>query len=299
MNRFVILSLGDLFMKQFVLTNGVKIPEIGYGTWLIKNENACECVLTAIDCGYTHIDTAQAYGNEKGVGEGIRKSGLKREDLFVTTKVQAEHKTYKKAKKSIDQSLEDLGLDYIDLILIHCPQPWLLFRSKRRYFKENIEVWKALEDAYKEGKVKAIGVSNFLIDDLENIMNNCEIKPMVNQILCHIGNTPIDVIKFCQEHDIVVESYSPIAHGAALKNEKIIEMAKKYNVSVAQLCIKYTLQLDTISLPKASSRDHILDNIKLDFEISDEDMIELIKLNEINYGKDSFWPVFNKKNRAK
>ena len=286
-------------MKNFKLTNGNEIPALAYGTWLIKNENAKNCVLMALEAGYRHIDTAQAYGNEQGVGEGIRQSGLKREDIYLTTKVQAEHKTYKKAKKSIDESLEKLGLDYIDLILIHCPQPWILFRSKRRYFKENIEVWRALEDAYKEGKVKAIGVSNFLIDDLQNIMDHCEIKPMVNQILCHIGNTPMDVIKFCQENDIVVEAYSPIAHGAALKDKAIQDMANKYGVSVAQLCIKYTLQLDTISIPKASSKEHIEDNAKLDFEISEEDMIELIKLNEIDYGKDAFWPVFKKKARVK
>ena len=281
------------------LYNGREIPEVGYGTWLIKNENACECVKTALECGYRHIDTAQAYGNEKGVGEAIRASGLKREDIYVTTKVQAELKTYKEAKESIDKSLQDLGLDYVDLILIHCPQPWMLFRGKRRFFEENIEVWKALEEAYKDGKAKAIGVSNFLIDDLENIMNNCEIKPMANQILCHIGNTPIDVIKFCQENEIVVESYSPIAHGRALDDKRIAKMAEKYGVSIPQLCIKYTLQLDTVSLPKASSRAHIEDNMKLDFEISEEDMIELIKLNEIDYGIDALWPVFRKKNRAK
>ena len=281
--------------KEFTLSNGNKVPALAYGTWLIKNENAAECVKNALELGYRHIDTAQAYGNEKGVGEGIRLSGLKREDIYVTTKVMAEFKSYKAAKKSIDDSLKRLGLDYVDLILIHCPQPWALFRGKRRYFKENIEVWKALEEAYKEGKVKAIGVSNFLIDDLENIMNNSEIKPMVNQILCHIGNTPMDIIKFCQTNDIVVESYSPIAHGAILNDATVRKFAEKYNVSVAQLCIKYTLQIDTISIPKASSREHIEENAKLDFEISDEDMIELIKLNEIDYGKDSFWPVFSKK----
>ncbi len=284
-------------MKNFKLNNGNLIPTLAYGTWLIKNSDAERCVKLALEAGYRHIDTAQAYQNEEGVGLAIKNSGLKREEIFLTTKVMAEYKSYAKAKKSIDESLKKLGVDYIDLILIHCPQPWILLRSKRRFFKENIEVWKALEEAYKEGKVRAIGVSNFLIDDLENIMNNCEIKPMANQILCHIGNTPSDVIKFCQENDIVVESYSPIAHGAALKDERIAEMAKKYNVSIAQLCIKYTLQLNTVSIPKASSKEHIEDNMKLDFEISDEDMIELIKLNEINYGKDAFWPVFNKKNR--
>ena len=285
-------------MKEFELLNGNMVPALAYGTWLIKNENAANCVKMALEAGYRHIDTAQAYGNEEGVGIGMRESGLKREEIYLTTKVMAELKTYKKAKKSIDDSLKRLGVDYIDLILIHCPQPWVLFRGKRRFFKENIEVWRALEEAYKEGKVKAIGVSNFLIDDLENIMNNCEIKPMVNQILCHIGNTPMDVIKFCQENNIVVESYSPIAHGAALNNQAIKAMADKYHVSIAQLCIQYTLQLDTISIPKASSKEHIKDNAKLDFEISEEDMIELIKLNEIDYGKDAFWPVFRKKNRA-
>ncbi len=281
--------------ENLKLNNGLLIPQLAYGTWLIKNEDAARCVKTALEVGYRHIDTAQAYGNEVGVGEGIKESGLNREDIYVTTKVQAEIKTYEGAKKSIDDSLNRLGLDYIDLILIHCPQPWREFRGPKRYFEENIEVWKALEEAYEEGKVKAIGVSNFLIDDLENIINNCKIKPMVNQILCHIGKTPIDIIKFCQTNDIVVESYSPIAHGAALNNETIAKFADKYGVSIAQLCIKYTLQIGTISIPKASSREHIEDNAKLDFVISDEDMIELIKLNEIDYGKNSFWPVFNKR----
>ena len=183
-------------------------------------------------------------------------------------------------------------------MLIHCPQPWALFRGPFRYFKQNIQVWKALEDAYKEGKVRAIGVSNFLVDDLENILNNCEIKPMANQILLHIGETPVDVIKFCQENDIVVEAYSPIAHGRALNDKIITAMADKYNVSVPQLCIKYTLQLGTISIPKASSKEHIEDNMKLDFEIKEEDMVELMKLNRIDYGADSFWPVFNKKKQG-
>jgi len=284
-------------MKEFVLHNGVKAPALAYGTWLIKNENAANCVKMALDAGYRHIDTAQAYGNEEGVGEGIRLSGLKREEIFITSKVKAEIKSYKKAKQSIEDSLKRLGVDYIDLMLIHCPQPWALFRSPFRYFKQNREVWRALEEAYKEGKLRAIGVSNFLVDDLENIINNCEIKPMANQILLHIGETPVDVIKYCQENDIVVEAYSPIAHGRALKNDAIAEMAKKYNVSIPQLCIKYTLQLDTISIPKASSKEHIEDNMKLDFEISEEDMIELMKLNRIDYGKDALWPVFAHKSK--
>ena len=161
-----------------------------------------------------------------------------------------------------------------------------------------LQVWRALEEAYKEGKVKAIGVSNFLIADLENIMNNCEIVPMVNQVCCNIGDSPMDVIRFCQEHGIIIESYSPIAHGHALKNKAIAEMAEKYKVSIPQLCIKYTLQLDTISIPKASSKEHIEENAKLDFEISEEDMITLMKMNEVDYGADALWPVFWKRNHA-
>ena len=286
-------------MDEFKLSNGVVAPALAFGTWLIPDDKAANCVRMAIEAGYRHIDTAQAYGNEVGVGQGIRDSGIKREDIFVTTKVMAEYKTYKEAKESIDFSLQRLGLDYVDLILIHCPQPWAEFRGKKRYFEENIEVWKALEDAYNEGKVRAIGVSNFLNDDMQNIFDHCRIRPMVNQILCHIGNTPIDVIKFDQENDVVVEAYSPIGHGAALKNKTIAKMAEKYNVSIAQLCIKYTLQLDTISIPKASSKEHIEDNARLNFEIKEEDMLELLKLNEFNYGLDAFWPVFRKKNRAK
>ena len=195
----------------------------------------------------------------------------------------------------MEESLEKLGLDYVDLILIHCPQPWDEFRGEKRYFKENIEVWKALEEFYKAGKARSIGISNFLVDDMENLLAHCEIKPMVNQVLCHIGSTPMDVIKYCHEHDIIVEAYSPIAHGRALENKAIVDMAKKYNVSPAQLCIQYTLQLGTVTLPKASSREHISDNLNLNFEISKEDMIELIKLNDIDYGEDAFWPVFKKK----
>ena len=285
-------------MKEFVLNNGVKAPSLAYGTWLIKNEDAARCVKMALEAGYRHIDTAQAYGNEVGVGQGIKESGLKREEVFITSKVQAEYKTYEQAKKSIDESLKKLGVDYIDLMLIHCPQPWAEFRGPARYFKENIEVWKAMEEAYKEGKLRAIGVSNFLVDDLENIVNNCKIKPMANQILLHIGETPVDVIKYCQENDIVVEAYSPIAHGQALNDKAIKVMAEKYHVSVPQLCIKYTLQLDTISIPKASKKEHMEDNMKLDFEINEEDMIELMKLNRIDYGSDSFWPVFNKKKQG-
>lgn len=281
--------------KTLKLNNNIEIPVLGFGTWLIPNEKAKNAVLDAINVGYTHIDTAQAYRNEEGVGEAIKECNIDRSKLFITTKIAGEIKDYETAKKSIDESLNRLKLDYIDLMIIHCPQPWAEFRSEKRYFKENIEVWKALEDAYKEGKLKAIGVSNFLIDDLQNLLDNSTIKPMVNQILTHIGETPLDLIEFCQNNDIVVEAYSPIAHGAALNSKNIIMMANKYNVSVAQLCIRYTLELGMISLPKSMNKDHMKSNTEVDFVISEEDMNVLKAAKSMDYGEDIAWPVFSKR----
>ena len=282
----------------FELSNGLKIPKVGLGTWLIDNDKVGEVVECALEVGYRHIDTAQAYGNEEGVGKAIRKSNIARQDLFITSKIAAEAKTYQEAYDSINETLNKMELDYLDLMIIHSPQPWQEFRDDNRYFKENKEVWKALETAYQEGKVKAIGVSNFLKDDLENILNSCQIKPMVNQILTHISNTKTELIKFCKENDILVEAYSPIAHGAILKNENIIAMANKYNVSVARLCIRYIIQLGLAALPKASSKEHLIDNLKIDFEISKEDMEALKSIKTIeDYGQDDFFPVFSAKDQ--
>ena len=282
----------------FELCNGLKIPKVGLGTWLIDNDKVEEVVECALEAGYRHIDTAQAYGNEEGVGKAIRKSNIARQDLFITSKIAAEAKTYQEAYDSINETLNKMGLDYLDLMIIHSPQPWQEFRDDNRYFKENKEVWKALETAYQEGKVKAIGVSNFLKDDLENILTSCQIKPMVNQILTHISNTKTELIKFCKENDILVEAYSPIAHGAILKNENIIAMANKYNVSVARLCIRYIIQLGLVALPKASSKEHLIDNLKVDFEISEEDMEVLKAIKTIeDYGQDDFFPVSSAKDQ--
>ena len=286
-----------VLQETYTLSNGVKIPRLGLGTWLIPDGEVAAAVKSAIEIGYRHIDTAQAYANEQGTGEGIRTSGIPREDLFVTTKIAAELKDYASAAASIDESLIKLGLDYIDLVIIHCPQPWKEFRGAKRYFKENKEVWKALEDAYVTGKVKAIGVSNFLVDDLQNILEDCRIKPMVNQILLHIGETPYELLSFCKQQGILVEAYSPIAHGAALKNEQVAKVAARYGVTVPQLCILYTLQLGAVSLPKSSNPDHIRSNVQLDFTISDEDMAMLAGIGQ-DYGADSWFPVFSGKKQV-
>lgn len=282
-------------MEFQILSNGIKIPVLGLGTWFIDDDKADEAVISAVKIGYRHIDTAQAYGNERGVGAGIKACGIPREELFVTSKVAAEAKTYDAAAKSIDETLNKMDFPYIDLMLIHSPQPWAEWRDDKRYFEENIQVWKALEDAYTAGKVKAIGVSNFFVDDLENLLANCKIKPMVNQLLIHIGNTPTALIEFCQKQDIVVEAYSPIAHGEALKNETITAMAQKYGVSVPQLCIKYVLNLGTVALPKTANAEHMQNNANLNFEITNDDMETLKTLNFKDYGKYSFFPVFSGK----
>ena len=286
-----------MFTNELILPNGNKIPQLALGTWLIDDGVVADAVKSAISLGYRHIDTAQAYGNERGVGEGIRQSGIAREEIFLTTKIAAEHKTYESAARSIDESLSELGLDYIDLMIIHSPQPWVeVNQSENRYFEENREVWRALEDAYAAGKVRAIGVSNFLKCDLENILQTAKIKPMVNQILCHISNSPLELIDWCTSQGILTEAYSPVAHGEALKNESIIAMAQKYGVSVAQLCIRYCIQLGMIVLPKAAKTEHQKSNAQVDFEISSADMEILKRIEQIkDYGEASFFPVFGGK----
>lgn len=285
-----------MFNETYKLSNGAEIPKLGLGTWLLDDAQAAQAVRDAVSIGYRHIDTAQAYMNETGVGEAIRSCGVSREELFITTKVAAEAKTYDAVTQSINESLAKMGLNYIDLLIIHSPQPWVEFREESRYFEENKEVWKAMEDAYKAGKVKAIGLSNFLQDDIENILSSCEIKPMVNQILAHVSNTPLELIEFCQKNNILVEAYSPIAHGAVLDNAEVKVIADKYGVSVAQLCLRYDIQLGLVVIPKTANPDHMKNNAELDFVISDTDMETLKNVEHIqNYGEHSFFPVFGGK----
>lgn len=286
-----------MYTNTLTLNNNIKIPQLGLGTWFIDNANVAEAVKAAATLGYRHFDTAQAYGNERGVGEGIQNCGISREELFVVSKVAAEHKTYEDAKQGIDETLKKMGLDYLDMMIIHSPQPWdKVNQCDDRYVEGNRAAWKALEDAYKEGKLRAIGVSNFQISDLKNLMETCEIKPMVNQILCHISNTPLELIKFCQENDIVIEAYSPIAHGEILHQPEIKAIADKYGVSVPQLCIRYVLQLGAIALPKTANPSHMENNSKVDFEITAEDMEILKQFKHIeSYGESSGFPVYGGK----
>ena len=288
-----------ILQETYKLENGVTIPKLGLGTWCIDNDKAAQAVRTAVALGYRLIDTAQAYKNEQGVGEGIRSCGVPREELFVASKVAAELKTYEAAAASIEETLKKMGLDYLDQMIIHAPQPWSEFRDTKRYFAENKAVWRALEDAQTAGKVRVIGVSNFLKDDLENLLSDCRVQPMVNQILLHISNTDQELLNFCKEQHIQVEAYSPIAHGEALKNPVIAQMAKKYGVSAAQLCVRYVLQLGTVALPKTADPQHMAENAAVDFVLTPEDMAALLQMEHIaDYGEFSFFPVFSGKKQV-
>lgn len=286
----------NVFEESYKLSNGVKIPKLALGTWEIDDDQVADAVRSAIEMGYRHIDTAQAYANERGVGEGVRTASVPREEIFVNSKIAAEIKNYDDAKKSIDETLNKMGLDYLDMMIIHNPQPWAeVNQSDDRHFEGNLEVWCALEDAMHEGKLRAIGVSSFQKEDLDNLIKNSDTKPMVNQILSHIAATPMDLINYSHENGIVVEAFSPIAHGQALRSEAIQKMAAKYNVSAPQLSIRYDWQLDTVVLPKTSNPEHMKSNAELDFVISDEDMEILKQIKPLDYGDASVFPVFGGK----
>jgi diketogulonate reductase-like aldo/keto reductase len=280
--------------ETYTLSNGVQIPKLGLGTWFIDDDKAAQAVRDAVGIGYRNIDTAQAYGNERGVGEGVRTSGVPRDELFVSTKLAAEIKNYDDAAAAIDGSLTTLGLDHIDLMLIHSPQPWNDFRGGD-YADGNREAWRALEDAHKAGKLRAIGVSNFQRRDLENILQSSTVTPHVNQLLVHAGNTPAELLAYCRDKDILVEAYSPIAHGEILKNSDVAAMADRYGMTVPQLCIRYTLQLGTVSLPKTANPEHMRSNAQVDVPISADDMDVLRSLQARDYGEHSEFPVYSGK----
>lgn len=282
--------------ETFTLSNGVEIPKLGLGTWRIADADATRVVRDAVEIGYRHLDTAQAYSNEGGVGEGLRASGVPRDQIFATTKLAAECKSYAEARLRIDGSLRTLGLDHVDLMLIHSPQPWSVFRGGEHFFEGNLEAWRALEDAYRAGKVRAIGVSNFERADLDNLFDNGSVKPMVNQILAHVGATPFDLIDYSRSKGMLVEAYSPVAHGALLNNAEVGALAEKYGVSVARLCIRYCLQLGLLPLPKTGNAAHMRTNADVDFVISDADIKSLKGVKgETDYGAASAFPVFGKK----
>lgn len=262
-------------VKTITLTNGNEIPVLGYGTW--RNTDPEECVngvKWALQHGYRHIDTAQMYGNEKSVGEGIRLSGVPREEIFLTSKLNNSNHGYETAKRTIDESLEQLGTDYMDLFLIH----WPVVEGHEHDWKEdNIETWRALEEAYEAGKLKAIGVSNFKVEHLENLLANCRIKPMVNQLRLHPGILQEETVALSRKEGMAIEAWSPLSPlPQMLEDESIIAMTEKYHRSIAQLLLRYSIQKNWIPLTKSVHEDRIKENMAIfDFSIDEEDMLAL------------------------
>ncbi len=256
-------------MKDFLLSNGYQIPEIGFGTWKTTDEQAADVVKTALAMGYRHIDTAAYYFNEQGIGKGIAESGIPREELFVTSKVWSTDRGYESTLRAFEKSLANLGLDYLDLYLIHWPAS-----PKRQadWDEVNLDTWRALTELYEAGKVRAIGVSNFLPYHLESLMKT-RVKPMVNQIEYHPGENKQETVEYCQKNGVLVQAWSPLGRTRILEHELLKEIAAKYEKSVAQICIRWALQNGVLPLPKSTTPSRIKENLEVfDFEISKEDM---------------------------
>lgn len=262
---------------RFILSNGVEIPCIGYGTWQTPDgETTADCVCNAIKAGYRHIDTAFAYGNEASVGEGIRRSGIKREELFITTKHWVTERGYEKTVAAVETQLKLLGLDYIDLYLVHWP---CVEKLDKNWNKINASTWCGFEKMYREGKIRAIGVSNFQQKHIEALWETAEIRPMVNQLEFHPGYTQLDTVLWSQENGMLVEAWSPLGSGAVLSDTTVNEIAAKYNKSAAQLCVRFALQNGVLPLPKSTKAERMPANADVfDFEISADDMNTLMNM---------------------
>ncbi len=266
------MEMISLFEKSsnYTLSNGYEIPCVGFGTWQTPDgETAVASVKKAIEAGYRHIDTAAVYGNEESVGKAIRESGVAREDLFITSKVWNTERGYESTLKAFDVTMEKLGLDYLDLYLIHWPASSSQFDN---WVELNKETWRAMVELYQAGRIRAIGVSNFLVHHLEPLMD-AEVKPMVNQIEFHPGQMQEETVRFCKENGILIEAWSPLGTGRMLTNETLMAIAKEYDKSVAQLCVRWCLQNEVLPLPKSVTPSRIEENLDVfDFTIKDEDM---------------------------
>lgn len=266
--------------EYIVLNNGIKIPAIGFGTWQVADgEEAYNSCLAALRAGYRHIDTAFAYGNEQSVARAIADSGIDRKDVFITTKLPADIKDYEGAKVCFFESLKNLGTDYIDLYLIHAPWPWSDVGSDCT--EGNIAVWRTMIELYNEGKIRAIGVSNFHAKDIEAIVEATGVIPAVNQIRFFIGNTQNAIYDYCGGKGILIEAYSPLATGALVDHGELMALAQKYGVTIPRLCIRYCIEKGTLPLPKSVNEERIRANLEVDFNISSEDMAYLDSLYHI------------------
>ncbi|MFV0177939.1 aldo/keto reductase [Empedobacter falsenii] len=258
-------------MNNFKISNGIDIPAIGFGTWLLEGEKVTEPLKIALEKGYTHIDTAAIYKNEKEIGVVLQSQNIDRKELFITSKCWNSERGYEKALAAFEQTLTDLQTDYLDLYLIHWPANETQFPDN--WAALNASTWRAFEEIYTSGKAKAIGVSNFNINHLEALFETAKIKPMVNQIEIHPGHSQPELVDFCKQNDLLVQAWSPLGSGRILENELIISLANKYNVSVGQICINYCLAKEILPLPRSSSEKNIEANLTSDnFKLIAEDI---------------------------
>ncbi|WP_404457420.1 aldo/keto reductase [Oceanobacillus kapialis] len=255
-------------MQYVTLNNGLKMPQLGFGVWQVPDEEATPAVEKALEVGYRSIDTAKVYANENGVGKAIANKNIPREELFITTKVWNSDQGYENTLQAFDASLEKLGLDYVDLYLIHWPTP---------KFDQYVETYKALEKLYKDGRVKAIGVCNFNIDHLERLLDECEIVPVVNQVECHPYLQQAELKDFCDKHNIYLEAWSPLMQGGEVLNNKVVtDIAEKYSKTPAQVILRWHLQYNNIVIPKSVTPSRIEENFDVfDFELSEADLEEI------------------------
>lgn len=262
------------------LENGVEMPCVGFGTFQTPADVTASVVREALEAGYTHIDTAAIYGNEEGVGQAIKDSGIDRGDLFITTKMWNTERGYDSALTAFDTSMEKLGLEYLDLYLLHWPANYLQHGDAAKQL--NAESWRALEYLYETGRVRSIGVSNFLVHHLEELAKTAKIQPMVNQIEFHPGWYQRGIVKYCQEKGIVVQAWSPLGQKDALDNPVLVDIAKELSVSTAQVCLRWVLQRGGVPLPKTVSRDRMETNADIfGFELSDEQLKAIDALENI------------------
>jgi 2,5-diketo-D-gluconate reductase A len=259
-------------VPTITLNNGIEIPQLGFGVYQVPPEDTKDAVLTALEVGYRHIDTAEMYGNEKGVGEAVRASGLSREEVFVTSKLNNGFHAHDDALKAFDQSLADLGFDYLDLFLIHWPLPGIDV--------DYVETWKALEEIYRSGRVKAIGVSNFKEHHLRRLFDATEVVPAVNQIEIHPYLTQDPLRAFDAEHGIATEAWSPIAQGKVLDDPAIVRIAERHGRTPSQVTLRWHVQRGDIVFPKSVTRSRVEENFAIfDFELTEDDMREITALN--------------------
>lgn len=260
-------SLSD----NYILSNGVKIPCVGFGTWKAPNgETAVNAVKQALKAGYRHIDTAALYYNEESVGTGIKESGIPREEIFVTSKLQNGEHGYQETFNAFETTMKNLNLDYLDLYLIHWPNP---IKSRHEWQAANAGTWKAFEELYEAGRIRSIGVSNFRRHHLEELMKTANVAPMVNQIRLCPGDTQDELVSYLREQNILAEAYSPLGSGKIFEVPQMIALSEKYGKSIAQICIRWSLQMGFLPLPKSVTKERIEENAHVfDFELSEEDV---------------------------